>query len=186
MKTKNESNQLAKECIVTALIELMKVRDFHSITITELTQKAGVSRMAYYRNYTSKEDIFNKFIDEVGASIHQKSGELRSEGDVYGYFFELFTQLDAYKELTLIAEKADLGELILAQINKNMALTFACDEHTPLGRYRHRFIAGAFYNILISWLKSGQQESVADMARLCCSLACEGCHFSFLQGGKDR
>ena len=76
MRTKNESNKLAKECIVTALIELMKVRDYASITITDLTKKAGVSRMAYYRNYTSKEDIISKFADEVGASIHEKLASL--------------------------------------------------------------------------------------------------------------
>ena len=59
MKIKNESNRLAKECIVTALIELMKVRDYHSISITEITHKAGVSRMTYYRYFSSKEEILS-------------------------------------------------------------------------------------------------------------------------------
>ena len=77
MKTRNESNRLAKECIVTALIELMKTRDYNSITITDLSKKAGVSRMAYYRNYTSKEDSISKFADEVGASLHEKLASLR-------------------------------------------------------------------------------------------------------------
>jgi len=72
MHTRNESNRLAKECIVTALIELMKTQDYNTITITDLTKKAGVSRMAYYRNYSSKEDIINTFANEVGASIHTK------------------------------------------------------------------------------------------------------------------
>ena len=86
MRTKNESNKLAKECIVTALIELMKVRDYASITITDLTRKAGVSRMAYYRNYTSKEDIISKFADEVGTSIHQKLALMFPKANVYDYF----------------------------------------------------------------------------------------------------
>lgn len=50
MKQKNESNRLVKDCITTAFIELMKVRDYNTITITDITKKAGVSRMAYYRN----------------------------------------------------------------------------------------------------------------------------------------
>ena len=184
MKIKSESNQLAKECIVTALIELMEVRDFHSITITELAKKAGVSRMAYYRNYTSKEDIFSKFIDEVGDTLHKKLGQLGSEADVYTYFCELLTQMDHYKKIALVAEEAGLGEMILAQITKNMAMTFACDESTLLGRYRHRFIAGAYYNIFITWLKDENRRSVEDMARLCTSLVCEGCQFSFQKGVK--
>ena len=186
MREKSESNKLAKEYIVTALIELMKVHDYHDITITDLTKKAGVSRMAYYRNYTSKEDIINKFIDEVGASIHQKLEILRSNADVYAYYYELFTQLGSYNDLAITAYNAGLGELILSQINKNMALTFPCNGSSAAERYRHLYMAGAFYNIFINWLKNGQKEPVSDMARLCCTLTCEGCHITFEKGASHE
>ena len=178
MRTKNESNKLAKECIVTALIELMKVRDYASITITDLTKKAGVSRMAYYRNYTSKEDIISKFADEVGTSIHQKLALMFPKANVYDYFFELFAQLGTYNDLVLTAYQGGLGELIHTQITKNMALTFPPEGSSPVDRYRHVYLAGAFYNIFIEWLQNGRMESVADMARLCHSLSCDGCHLS--------
>ena len=186
MISKSESNKLAKECMVTALIELMKVRDYHSITITDLTKKAGVSRMAYYRNYSSKEDIINKFIDEVGASIHEKLAAMPKSADIFDYYYELFTQLGTYNDLAITAYRAGLGELVLSQINKNMALTFACDGSTFADRYRHLYLAGAFYNIFITWLKNGQKEPVADMARLCSTLSCEGCHLSFSKGAMQH
>lgn len=185
MRSHNESNKLAKECIVTALIELMKSRDYNSITITDLSKKAGVSRMAYYRNYTSKEDIISKFADEVGASIHEKLASLFPRAGVYDYFFELFAQLGAYSDLVLTAFHGGLGELIHTQITKNMALTFPPRGSTPLNRYRHVYLAGAFYNVFIEWLENGRKESVADMARLCCSLSCEGCHLSIPEGVKN-
>lgn len=179
MKSKNESNKLAKECIVTALIELMKIQDYNTITITDLTKKAGVSRMAYYRNYTSKEDIINKFADDVGASIHDKLVGMLPRASVFDYYFELFAQLGSYNDLCLTAYHAGLGELIHSQITKNMALTFPPEGDTTTDRYRHVYLAGAFYNIFIQWLQNGQKESVADMAKLCCSLSCEGCKLSF-------
>lgn len=182
MRTRNESNKLAKECIVTALIELMKVRDFHSITITDLAKKAGVSRMAYYRNYTSKEDILNKFVDDVGADIHEKLTTLCSDSDVYNYYYALLEHLGCYNDLAITAYRAGLGELILEQISKQMALTFPSSDDTPLGKYRHLYLAGAFYNIFIEWLKNGQCESCADMARLCCVLTREGCPLPFEKG----
>ena len=55
---KNPSNLLARKCIATALSQLLKEKSFSSITVSELTKKAGVSSMTYYRNYSSKEDIF--------------------------------------------------------------------------------------------------------------------------------
>ena len=106
MKIKNESNRLAKECIVTALIELMKVQDYHSITITQITRKAGVSRMAYYRNYTSKEDILNKYMEEVGISIHEKISNMNTREEI----------LDYYRELLRIAQAQGLYPSRLTQV----------------------------------------------------------------------
>ena len=176
MKIKNESNRLAKECIVTALIELMKVRDYHSISITEITRKAGVSRMAYYRNYTSKEDILNKYMEEVGISIHEKISSMSTREEIFDYYRELFEQLGAYRDLGITAYRAHLGELILDNINKNMAITFRTENESAEERYRHLYLAGAFYNVFIEWLKNGRQESCEEMAEICCHLTCDGCY----------
>lgn len=176
MKTRNESNRLAKECIVTALIELMKVKEYDDISITDITRKAGVSRMAYYRNYTSKEDILNKYMDEVGHSIHEKIAKLNTRSNIYEYFRALFEQLGAYRDLGITTYRAHLGELILNSISKNMATTFPPYDDSIEAKYRHLFLAGAFYNVLIEWLKSGRPESCEKMAEICCSLTCDGCH----------
>jgi AcrR family transcriptional regulator len=176
MKIKNESNRLAKECIVTALIELMKVRDYHSISITEITHKAGVSRMAYYRNYTSKEDILNKYMEEVGISIHEKISSMSTREEILDYYRELFEQLGAYRDLGITAYRAHLGELILNNINKNMAITFRPENDSAEARYQHLYLAGAFYNVFIEWLKNGRQESCEEMAQICCHLTCDGCY----------
>lgn len=55
MKAKkiSSTNLFAKECIVSALIQLIYAKPLSSITISELCQKAGVSRMTFYRNYKS-------------------------------------------------------------------------------------------------------------------------------------
>ena len=183
MKSKNESNKLAKECIVTALIELMKIRDFHDITITDLTKKAGVSRMAYYRNYTSKEDILNKFVDDVGDTIHEKLHAMENAG-VQDYYLALLEELSSYNDLAITAYRAGLGELILTQLSKQMALTFAPEGNACAKRYRHLHMAGAFYNVFIEWLKNGQQESCLEIARLCAALTYEGYRPRFAKQGE--
>ncbi|MBR6940531.1 MAG: TetR/AcrR family transcriptional regulator, partial [Clostridia bacterium] len=52
---RSESNNLTRECITTALLIIIREKDYDEITITDITEKAGVSRMAYYRNYKSKD-----------------------------------------------------------------------------------------------------------------------------------
>ena len=184
MKIKNESNRLAKECIVTALIELMKVQEYNAITITDITRKAGVSRMAYYRNYTSKEDILNKYMDEVGISIHEKIAKMNTRNEILQYFRELFEQLGSYHDIGITAYRAHLGELILQNISKNMEITFPPADSSPEAKYRHLFLAGAFYNVFIEWLKNGQPEACETMAQICCSLTCDGCRIPISTGEK--
>ncbi len=64
-KAKSSSNLFVKECIVSALLRLIYEKPLSVITISELCSRAGVSRMAFYRNYTSKEDIFAKELGEL-------------------------------------------------------------------------------------------------------------------------
>ncbi|MBO5270759.1 MAG: TetR/AcrR family transcriptional regulator, partial [Clostridia bacterium] len=57
MARKNKSNQVSREYLLKAFVNLMQTEPYSDITVTDITKAAGVSRMAYYRNYTAKEQI---------------------------------------------------------------------------------------------------------------------------------
>lgn len=172
---KNTSNKLAKECIVTALITLMKKQEFSSISITDIAKKAGVSRMAYYRNYTSKEDILNKYMEEVGETVHNYITDCRSYTEIKQYYQALFEHLGQHSDIGLATYRAGLGNLILANINKFIFLTFSPKPGDRIAEYRLYFLAGAFYNVLIEWLKGGKKESTERIAEIFCGMTCELC-----------
>ena len=95
---------LTKECISTALLVLLEEKPYEKITISEITEKAGVSRMAYYRNYKDKDDIlitcvrdaetsflndimekslpFKQMITEAGKFFLQSAGVLHVTNDL--------------------------------------------------------------------------------------------------------
>lgn len=74
----NGTHELVEDCIYTALLQLMREKDYKEITITDITRKAGVSRMAYYRNYRDKDEILTKrlaksfldFVYQLEADLH--------------------------------------------------------------------------------------------------------------------
>ena len=63
-KNNDLQNRITKESIFTSLMILMEQKNFHEISITEIAKKAGVSRMAFYRNYNLIEDIIIAHLDE--------------------------------------------------------------------------------------------------------------------------
>lgn len=54
--------------LLETLLDLIESKDYSEITITELTERAGIARQTFYRNYDSMDDILlsrlNGIIDE--------------------------------------------------------------------------------------------------------------------------
>ena len=61
---KQTINQAIKEYITQALLLLMQEKAFNMIRISEITTKAGVNRVSFYRNFSSKEDILHQYLRE--------------------------------------------------------------------------------------------------------------------------
>ena len=51
---------LTETYLTQALIELIEKKPFDKITITDIAEKAGVSRITFYRHFNSKTDIIDK------------------------------------------------------------------------------------------------------------------------------
>ena len=72
MEKERSPHPTAADYIYEALVELMKQKPYHEITITDITKKAGVSRMAYYRNYKDKDDILIEHFREILARTKER------------------------------------------------------------------------------------------------------------------
>ncbi|AYG01646.1 TetR/AcrR family transcriptional regulator [Lactococcus allomyrinae] len=168
-KYNQEQNQLVKECLFEALIQIMKRKNFYSISITELTQKAGVSRMAFYRNYSIIEDILIESIDNIyndyGNLLRHNSIEINKMMQLYFQHFR--------KHQTLINTllSANLGHLFFSQLIKFMEIfsteimcSIECSAEYKL--YSSEFLAGGIYQVLMTWCKNGMIENDEEMAIL--------------------
>jgi AcrR family transcriptional regulator len=166
-KSNKESNRLTRECLQTALIWLMSQKPFDRITISELVRRAGVSRTAFYRNYSSKEQILhelcNAFLDGIRDSLSKQSPQM-DPAVWYGEFFRS------------VKENAQIFGLLLQARLVNPPGFFA---HAlkrlsvPEGVFDYyAFLAweGGFSSVLIRWFEDGMQEEPACMASLCARL----------------
>ena len=70
----NKKRELSvAQYITNSLFELMKEKTYNDISITEITDKAEVNRVSFYRNFTSKEDIIGKWIKSTTQNFLSKS-----------------------------------------------------------------------------------------------------------------
>jgi AcrR family transcriptional regulator len=73
----------------TALVELIEERGFDRLTVGEITERAMVSRAAFYRNYKDKFHLVEQIFDEaVVALVGTMSDDDRSVRERWTSFFE--------------------------------------------------------------------------------------------------
>lgn len=165
-KNENAQNLFIKECLFTALLDLMKKKSLCNISITELAKRAGVSRMAFYRNYHSIQDIIIDYLDSTTLGIDKRNmtkimylpDTLRC---VFNYFYENRFLIEYLIEI-------NMTDFILHAIEKHFRTTF----HLLLysygfqSNYEVSALVGIFYKILIDWTKKGMVESIAEMTEV--------------------
>src|SRR5699024_1390636 len=115
-----ESNLFTKECIETALLVLMKDKDFKDISITDIVKRAGVSRSAYYRNYSSKEDILNKHLKTVIQMIMNSLDFKNYHHNDLNFWLPIFKRIRPHSDKLLPLLKAAFDGVILTNINQTI------------------------------------------------------------------
>ncbi len=164
----DKMNQITRESICRAMLLLLKEKDFQSISITELTQTAGVSRNGFYRNYEAKEDILNELIATLHRGLSIAIGPpVFGKGSIEWYH-QFFSVLRSQSGTLLRLMEAGAGNEFLRMTSEQ--LLKSCPEASPEERYRLLAWNGALQNIAHDWLFSGMKESDEKMALLCSGL----------------
>lgn len=116
MKIKREA--LVDVYITEAFLLLLKKKEYKDITITEICKKAGVTRMSFYRNFESKEDIFLKKVRKVTDSFLRESAISYKNDTVGSYFIKLFSHMKEQVELCNALNKAGLIHIIKDEFDR--------------------------------------------------------------------
>ena len=159
-----ESNQLTRECLESALLDLMATKNIDEISITELTKNAGVSRSAFYNNYKTKEALLDSIIDKV---INQVCDFLKSEynkrttKEIYTAFFLAIKKSSRSFKLFLDAD---------INIDKYLFLEKVFPSQSAQNHYKMIAKEGAFYRIIVDWFMLGMKESPEEMGTLCAEI----------------
>ncbi|WP_054034163.1 TetR/AcrR family transcriptional regulator [Desulfatitalea tepidiphila] len=71
MKHKGHTNPPGRQKIIEALTQLMRTRDFHSVTTAEIAQRAGVTEGLIYKYFSSKKDLLYQVLDDLFARFNE-------------------------------------------------------------------------------------------------------------------
>lgn len=78
--SKNEQTRLR---IFDALLAITKSKPLADVTVTEICRSAQVSRMTFYRNYASKEEVLLGRLDQLIAEYEKTTAEFLAAGELW-------------------------------------------------------------------------------------------------------
>ncbi len=170
MQNKNNAlqNQIAKESIFTALMILMEQKDFNEITITELTKRAGVSRMAFYRNYNKMEEVITLYLMEYleACSKHLLNNKKIDNYESARIYFSCFRQQEKLITNLIHSNLTNLIYESSVEFFHSFSDKIICERpcSPEKQKYFADFTIGGLYRVLITWAQTGMSESDEKMA----------------------
>ncbi|CUR62643.1 Transcriptional regulator, TetR family [Leuconostoc gelidum subsp. gasicomitatum] len=146
--------------LTTALLQLLETHDLNTITVTQVVKRAGVSRMAFYRNFTTLDELLMMYFKPAIAARFQDIFEHVPTDQkliAIGKFFSDFGP-------TLkISTNRGFEHIIRQLFNENMTMFYrqimAAVDISPIRlNYWIEFMSAGVYNIWREWLLTNQTE----------------------------
>lgn len=166
MRRKGENclmrKHFTKQFIEDALFELLKTKPIQNVTITELVQRAGVSKASFYRNFLDINSVINEYLNKVFGNLYEICPI--NPANIELSIKVVLDHIYQHKDRLLILRKNNLlsnmdsflFDCTLEEITRNKVLD---------NKYQPYFFTGATVGFISSWIKYDFSDSSDVMAK---------------------
>ena len=168
MTKSRKTSAFLRSCIFEALMLLLDQKKYEDITISELAEKAGVSRMTYYRTYENKEDVVVQFLkSQTDILLEQYEKDMNDRFKWYEDIFKLI--LDHQEVIYKILKTPQLCAVALEHFN-GFAKVILPRIHEQAGHDTSMdlivYETGGFLFLMSNWVLKGCEKTPKEMAEL--------------------
>lgn len=157
------TSDLLKECMADALLRAMKRKPFEKITVTEITEAAGVNRSTWFRNFDSKDEALTF---KLVLLWYQWAGE-HGMRDCRRYTAENVEDFFAFNaSIQPVLETIYHAEQLPCVYDAFCHVMSAKSETTPAQAYEARFYSYGLFGLLDEWIGRGFCETPQQLAEM--------------------
>ncbi len=168
MKSEITLNESVKEAIEIALIKLLNEKHINKITVTELTEAAGVGRSSFYRNFDSLEDVAVSCVNRMYSEyFKEKPANPNAYKKANFSFFlrERYRFVKKHKDVFNVLHKNGILYNALVKMNPDIKKQFLVADITE-SRYFSAMIMGFSAGVIEEWVAGGMKESPEKLSEI--------------------
>lgn len=166
-------SDLAKKALHRALTDLLRTKPLDKITVSQLSEQAGVSRMTFYYHFHDIYDLVAWVTDEATtqATASNRLGETWQQG--LAKIFEAIEADFPFFSGVLASTSRQRVERYLYDVTSDLLLRVIDEdcrgELAAVSEEDRQFIAGfykySFVGLILQWIESDMAQDPADIVR---------------------
>lgn len=158
-----------------AFKELLRLKSYHRITITDITQRAEIARHTFYNHFQTKQDLLDNVVDSVLDQFFINldnwdlfMGDKSEEMAMLTAFFQTWKD---HADIVELLKSIDIEFVIMERLKVIFTRFFIEKVRSrmpyvdlELARYVISFNAYSLMGLLIPWFDSGMNQDPEDLA----------------------
>ncbi len=151
----NPIAQQSQRWIIQALLDLMELTEYDKISVSEICHRADLDRRTFYRNFNSKSDVLEQYINILGEEYIKGYVTIDNlcKYTATKYFFEFLNQ---YLCFIRNIKKSGLSDMVFQKFQKftkeHMELLIRDDTQKLPLEYAFAYSIGGYWNVMMTWV----------------------------------
>lgn len=150
----------SKNFITEATLQLLESMSYNKLTVMEVVKRAGVSRMAFYRNFESIEDVLKQYYNPKFDAFFEKIKE-KNEDEEAAILAEFFSVM---KNDLIKSIEHDYDSIFFDILGQQTELFI--QPKNRLEYYQTKYITSGTFAVWKAWLTEEDDTSLAEMSDL--------------------
>ena len=178
--------KMTKALLKTSLIELMKTKSIHTISIKEICSGADINRSTFYRHYNTQYELYDEIVNELLNDLITAFQTSRESGeDLQDAIAAVLDVAEKEREVCLVI-LSDKGNVTMGESFVKAIAPATPEEASELSIYLFQFMAAGLANIVWTWLNKPVRQSPKELASLMTSMMKHGIYKTIIrQAAKD-
>ena len=152
----NSAHEIVIDSLYEALFQLMENKKMNEITVKELCNKAGVSRVSFYRNFDFISDIPLKYLSD---QLENWWFELNQNKDPFtpssSFWEQFFKQLKKNERIIKLLYRSNASFIIKDIVFRSCGPEQSQNDNEAFLR---SILAGSIYGYTDEWIRRGMKE----------------------------
>ena len=163
--------RMTKMLLKNALIDIMKNKSIHMVSIKEICEEADVNRSTFYRHYDTQYDLYDEIIEDIASDI---GAIYKNDYTTVDFLTKVLEYMESKRE-TILVILSDNGKVSLGEAFVLFTGRFIDHNNTSeLVTDVLEFIAAGLTSIIWSWLNKENRRPASDVARMLHNLMMHG------------